>query len=59
MFFFLQVAKPKQEVDGASFDISVPPCDTGCTESMLGLPNIAPKRDLWQLLKVTTKLQQN
>lgn len=51
---FLQEAEPKPEVDGASCDVAIPPCDTGCTESMLGLPNIASKRDPWQLLKVTT-----
>lgn len=44
-------AEPKPEVDGASCDVAIPPCDTGCTESMLGLPNIASKRDPWQLLK--------
>lgn len=31
---------------------NLPPCDTGCTESMLGLLNIEPERDIWQLLRV-------
>lgn len=30
----------------------LPLCDAGCTESMLGLLNIEPQRNIWQLLKV-------
>nr|XP_033501420.1 ATPase family AAA domain-containing protein 5 [Epinephelus lanceolatus] len=30
---------------------TLPPCDTGCTESMLGLLNVEPKRDIWELLR--------
>ncbi|KAM4717535.1 ATPase family AAA domain-containing protein 5 [Anableps anableps] len=30
---------------------SLPPCDTGCTESKLGLLNIEPHRDIWELLR--------
>lgn len=29
----------------------LPLCDAGCTESMLGLLNIEPQRNIWQLLK--------
>ncbi|KAM3597489.1 uncharacterized protein V6R79_005294 [Siganus canaliculatus] len=29
----------------------LPPCDTGCTESMLGLLNIHHERNIWELLK--------
>lgn len=53
VFLILLKAQHKPETDGASCEVTVPPCDTGCTESMLGLPNITPKRDPWQLLKVT------
>lgn len=30
---------------------TLPPCDTGCTESMVGLLNIEPERDIWELLR--------
>ncbi|XP_072299556.1 ATPase family AAA domain-containing protein 5 [Eucyclogobius newberryi] len=30
---------------------SLPNCETGCTESMLGLFNIAPQHNIWELLK--------
>lgn len=30
----------------------LPPCDTGCTESMLGLLNMEPERDMQDLFKV-------
>lgn len=29
----------------------LPVCDTGCTESMLGLHNIEPQRNIWELVK--------
>lgn len=32
---------------------ALPPCDTRCTESMLGLLNIEPARDIWELLRVS------
>lgn len=32
----------------------VPPGDSCCTESMLGLRNIAPKQDIWQLFRVSS-----
>ncbi|XP_068435125.1 ATPase family AAA domain-containing protein 5 [Clinocottus analis] len=30
---------------------TLPPCDTGCTESMLGLLNIEPEGNIWERLK--------
>lgn len=30
----------------------LPPCDTGCTESMLGLLNMEPEREMQDLFKV-------
>ncbi|XP_019958449.2 ATPase family AAA domain-containing protein 5 [Paralichthys olivaceus] len=45
----------KPETEGEATEPSVPaalpPCDTGCTESRLGLLNIEPGRDMWELLK--------
>ncbi|XP_053298851.1 ATPase family AAA domain-containing protein 5 [Pleuronectes platessa] len=45
----------KPETDGEATETSVPaalpPCDTGCTESRLGLLNIEPEIDIWELLK--------
>ncbi|XP_057673840.1 ATPase family AAA domain-containing protein 5 isoform X1 [Corythoichthys intestinalis] len=31
-----------------------PPCESGCTESLLGLLNIEPARDVWELLRSQT-----
>lgn len=31
---------------------TLPPCDSSCTECMLGLLNVEPKRDIWELLRV-------
>ncbi|XP_060946846.1 ATPase family AAA domain-containing protein 5 [Limanda limanda] len=48
-------AELKPETDGEATETSVPPtlppCDTGCTESRLGFLNIEPERDIWELLK--------
>lgn len=33
---------------------TLPPCDTGCTDSMLGLLNVEPERDVWELLRVNS-----
>ncbi|XP_029015494.1 ATPase family AAA domain-containing protein 5 [Betta splendens] len=45
----------KPEAEGGAANLSVtptlPPCDTGCTESRLGLFNIEPERDIWELLR--------
>ncbi|XP_068192664.1 ATPase family AAA domain-containing protein 5 isoform X2 [Antennarius striatus] len=45
--------KNKSEEVASSSDATpaLPPCDTRCTESMLGLLNIEPDRDVWELLK--------
>lgn len=49
--------KAELNPDGETADMSVPPtlppCDTGCTEAKLGLLNIEPKGDIWELLRVT------
>ncbi|KAM9391617.1 ATPase family AAA domain-containing protein 5 [Pholidichthys leucotaenia] len=37
--------------DTVTAPLSLPPFDTGCTESKLGLLNIEPERDIWDLLK--------
>ncbi|KAM9345886.1 ATPase family AAA domain-containing protein 5 [Symphorus nematophorus] len=46
--------KPETE-EAAGLSVSVPstlpPCDTACTQSMLGLLNIEPERDTWELLR--------
>ncbi|XP_021170315.2 ATPase family AAA domain-containing protein 5 isoform X2 [Fundulus heteroclitus] len=49
----LSEAKPDPEAAEASAAVpsSLPPCDSGCTESKLGLLNIEPDRDVWQLLR--------
>uniref|UniRef100_A0A8D3DL33 ATPase family AAA domain containing 5a n=1 Tax=Scophthalmus maximus TaxID=52904 RepID=A0A8D3DL33_SCOMX len=36
---------------------TLPPCDTGCTESRLGLLNVEPERDIWELLRVNSPYQ--
>lgn len=33
---------------------AIPPGDRCCTESMLGLLNIAPDQDIWQLVRVSS-----
>ncbi|XP_029293538.1 ATPase family AAA domain-containing protein 5 [Cottoperca gobio] len=40
-----------EEEAGVTVPSTIPPCDTGCTESMLGLLNVEPERDIWELLK--------
>ncbi|XP_034395396.1 ATPase family AAA domain-containing protein 5 isoform X2 [Cyclopterus lumpus] len=30
---------------------TLPPCDTGCTDSMLGLLNVEPEGDIWERLR--------
>ncbi|XP_047428636.1 ATPase family AAA domain-containing protein 5 isoform X2 [Mugil cephalus] len=37
---------------------TLPPCDTGCTESKLGLLNIEPERDIWELLVSQSLVQE-
>ncbi|XP_076609751.1 ATPase family AAA domain-containing protein 5 isoform X1 [Chaetodon auriga] len=35
-----------------------PPCDTGCTDSMLGLLNVQPERDIWDLLRSRSPVKE-
>ncbi|XP_044186916.1 ATPase family AAA domain-containing protein 5 [Thunnus albacares] len=37
---------------------TLPPCDTGCTESMLGLLNTEPERDIWELLRSQSLVEE-
>ncbi|KAK5914180.1 hypothetical protein CgunFtcFv8_008639 [Champsocephalus gunnari] len=41
----------KQEADEEAAGVTLPPCESGCTESMLGLLNVEPERDMWELLR--------
>ncbi|TDH02801.1 hypothetical protein EPR50_G00156510 [Perca flavescens] len=60
-------AELKPETDEVAAGMSVcavtvpsalPPCDTGCTESMLGLLNVEPERDIWDLLRSQSLVQE-
>lgn len=42
----------KPEAEEAADKSTLPPCDTGCTESKLGLLNNGQERDVLELLKV-------
>ncbi|XP_041830983.1 ATPase family AAA domain-containing protein 5 isoform X2 [Melanotaenia boesemani] len=44
--------KPKTELS------DLPPCDTGCTESKLGLLNMEPERDIWELFKSQSLMEE-
>ncbi|XP_077397656.1 ATPase family AAA domain-containing protein 5 isoform X2 [Festucalex cinctus] len=51
----------KQETSGEAVDeraLTVtspgPPCESGCAQSRLGLLNIEPERDVWELLQIHT-----
>lgn len=49
LLFVLEVVlKAETEADSSI----LPPCDTGCTESKLGLLSVDPDRDIWELLRV-------
>ncbi|KAM4531241.1 ATPase family AAA domain-containing protein 5 isoform 1-T2 [Odontesthes bonariensis] len=48
-------AEVKPETEEAA---SLPPCDTGCTESKLGLLNIEPERDIWELLRSQSLMEE-
>ncbi|KAK2833565.1 hypothetical protein Q5P01_017454 [Channa striata] len=39
------------ESEASNLPTTLPPCDTGCTETKLGLLNVEPKRDIWGLLR--------
>ncbi|KAK5856413.1 hypothetical protein PBY51_008011 [Eleginops maclovinus] len=44
-------AELKPEADEEAAGVTLPPCESGCTESMLGLLNVEPERDMWELLR--------
>ncbi|KAM9784982.1 ATPase family AAA domain-containing protein 5 [Syngnathus typhle] len=47
--------EPKGESGGEAADACPPPPrESGCTESRLGLLNIEPQRDVWDLLRIET-----
>uniref|UniRef100_A0A3Q3W4D4 Cyclic nucleotide-binding domain-containing protein n=1 Tax=Mola mola TaxID=94237 RepID=A0A3Q3W4D4_MOLML len=52
--------EPKRETEDALCAVTIPsdlpPRDAGCTESMLGLLNLTPERNIWELLRVITQL---
>uniref|UniRef100_UPI0037E7891F ATPase family AAA domain-containing protein 5 n=1 Tax=Semicossyphus pulcher TaxID=241346 RepID=UPI0037E7891F len=50
-------AELKPEEDEAAAD-ALPPCDSGCTESMLGLLNSEPDRDMWELLRSRSPVEE-
>ncbi|XP_035471598.2 ATPase family AAA domain-containing protein 5 isoform X1 [Scophthalmus maximus] len=43
--------KNEMSVCAETAPAALPPCDTGCTESRLGLLNVEPERDIWELLR--------
>eukprot|EP00063_Salmo_salar_P083430 XP_014058265.1 PREDICTED: ATPase family AAA domain-containing protein 5-like isoform X1 [Salmo salar] len=43
--------KTEETAGGSVVSEGLPPCDTGCTESMLGLLNMEPERDMQDLFK--------
>ncbi|XP_056263581.1 ATPase family AAA domain-containing protein 5 isoform X2 [Pseudoliparis swirei] len=44
--------KPEADEESAcAVTDTLPPCDTGCTESMLGLLNVEPDGDIWERLQ--------
>ncbi|XP_033999892.1 ATPase family AAA domain-containing protein 5-like [Trematomus bernacchii] len=45
----------KPEADEEAAGVTLPPCESGCTESMLGLLNVEPERDMWELLRVRAR----
>uniref|UniRef100_A0A8D3AL34 ATPase family AAA domain containing 5a n=1 Tax=Scophthalmus maximus TaxID=52904 RepID=A0A8D3AL34_SCOMX len=47
----------KMSVCAETAPAALPPCDTGCTESRLGLLNVEPERDIWELLRVNSPYQ--
>lgn len=55
-FVLFQTAEKEPETgdEPSPFTATVPPRDACCTESMLGLLNIVPKQDIWQLLRVSS-----
>ncbi|XP_056144448.1 ATPase family AAA domain-containing protein 5 [Lampris incognitus] len=51
----LKPVTPAEASDNSVCEMTIlttlPPCDTGCTESMLGLLNIEPEKDIKELLR--------
>ncbi|KAM6957192.1 ATPase family AAA domain-containing protein 5 [Aplochiton taeniatus] len=49
----LKTEEPREVADGSVCEVAapVPPCDTGCTENMLGLWSVQPDRGIQDLLK--------
>lgn len=56
VFHLFQTAEPELETEDVPGPVTatVPPADACCTESKLGLRNIAPEQDIWQLLRVSS-----
>ncbi|KAM6965903.1 ATPase family AAA domain-containing protein 5 [Tautogolabrus adspersus] len=50
-------AETKPETDEKAA-CTLPPCDSGCTESMLGLLNSETERDMWELLKSRSLVEE-
>ncbi|XP_054463867.1 ATPase family AAA domain-containing protein 5 isoform X2 [Anoplopoma fimbria] len=57
--------EPKPEADEEAAAMSVcaetealPPADTGCTESMLGLLNVEPEGDIWERLRNQSPMEE-
>ncbi|KAI3359926.1 hypothetical protein L3Q82_014278 [Scortum barcoo] len=55
-------AERKQETDeeaaGAPIQSFLPLCDSGCTQSLLGLLNTEPERDIWELLRSQSPVEE-
>ncbi|XP_075942243.1 ATPase family AAA domain-containing protein 5 [Anarhichas minor] len=49
-----RVARPLTHT-GTQVTDALPLCDTGCTESMLGLLNVEPEGDIWERLRSPTE----
>lgn len=56
LIYLFQTAEKEPETgdEPSPFTAAAPPGDACCTESMLGLLNIAPEQDIWQLLRVSS-----
>ncbi|XP_060921476.1 ATPase family AAA domain-containing protein 5 isoform X2 [Labrus mixtus] len=50
-------AETKPETDEKAA-CALPPCDSGCTESLLGLLNSETERDMWELLKSRSLVEE-
>nr|XP_020512165.1 ATPase family AAA domain-containing protein 5-like isoform X1 [Labrus bergylta] len=50
-------AETKPETDEKAA-CTLPPCDSGCTESLLGLLNSETERDMWQLLESRSLVEE-